>query len=264
MTDVKIAVIDSTCACSADGGQSCSDNEAKADEKAEGSCCSQILKSSYSLRFEGLSMQINIDKKTGILSGIIVILLIIIVSMGMSRNDDRGFLGMNGFGMMGSDHNNGSSNLSGADIMFLEMMIPHHQQAIDMSIVALAKSQDSELIALATDIKEGQSAEIIKMESQLDQANAGHGMGHSMGDSMGDAMGGMLTDAELSDLNAATGKNFDLLWLKGMTEHHDGAIHMSQMIEDAKNSEIKRFGENIVSAQSAQIEQMKAMIARLS
>lgn len=205
-------------------------------------------------------MQINIDKKTGILSGIIVILLVIIVSMGMSRNDERGFFGMNGFGMMGSDHNNGSSNLSGADIMFLEMMIPHHQQAIDMSIVAIAKSQDSELIALATDIKEGQSAEIIKMESWLDQANADTGMEHSMGDSMG----GMLTDAELSDLNAATGKNFDLLWLKGMADHHDGAIHMSQMIEDAENSEIKRFGENIVSVQSAQIEQMKAMIARLS
>ena len=79
-----------------------------------------------------------------------------------------------------------------------------------MSIVAIAKSKDAELIALATEIKEGQSAEIIK------------------------------------------------------TDHHDGAIHMSQMIEDAKNSEIKRFGEDIVRGQTAQIEQMKAMIARLS
>ncbi|MBF8252261.1 MAG: DUF305 protein [Actinobacteria bacterium] len=209
-------------------------------------------------------MQINIDKKTGILSGIIVILLIIIVNMGMSRDNERGFFGMQGFGMMGSNHNNGSSDLSGADIMFLEMMIPHHQQAIDMSIVAIAKSKDAELIALATDIKEGQSAEIIKMESWLDQANVGSGMGHSMGHSMGGSMGGMLTEAELSTLNAASGKNFDLLWLKGMTDHHDGAIHMSQMIEDAKNSEIKRFGEDIVRDQTAQIEQMKAMIARLS
>ena len=133
-----------------------------------------------------------------------------------------------------------------------------------MSIVAIAKSQDAELIALATDIKEGQSAEIITMESWLKQANVGTGMEDSMGHSMGDSMGGMLTDAELSDLNAATGKNFDLLWLKGMTKHHDGAIHMSRMIKDAENSEIKRFGEIIVSAQSAQIEQMKAMIARLS
>lgn len=209
-------------------------------------------------------MQINIDKKSGILGGIIVILLVFIMSMGMSRNVDRGFFGMNGFGMMGSNHNNGPSDLSGADIMFLQMMIPHHQQAIDMSLMAIAKSQDAELIALATDIKEGQSAEIIKMKSWLEQSNAGTGMEDSMGHSMGDSMGGMLTDTELADLNAAIGKNFDLLWLKGMTAHHDGAIHMSQMIEDAKNSEIKRFGENIVSAQTAQIEQMNAMIARLN
>ena len=129
-----------------------------------------------------------------------------------------------------------------------------------MSIVAIAKSKDAELIALATEIKEGQSAEIIRMESCLDQANGGTGMG----DSMGGSMGGVLTEADLSILNDASGKNFDLLWLKGMTDHHDGAIHMSQMIEDAKNSEIKRFGEDIVRGQTAQIEQMKGMIAGLS
>lgn len=133
-----------------------------------------------------------------------------------------------------------------------------------MSIVAIAKSKDAELIALATEIKEGQSAEIIRMESCLDQANGGTGMGHSKRDSMGDSMGGVLTEADLSILNDASGKNFDLLWLKGMTDHHDGAIHMSQMIEDAKNSEIKRFGEDIVRGQTAQIEQMKGMIAGLS
>lgn len=205
-------------------------------------------------------MQINIDKRTGILSGIIVILLVIIVSMGMSRNDDRGFFGMHGSGMMDSNHGKGSSDLSGSDIMFLQMMIPHHQQAVDISELALTVSKDAELLALATDIRDGQSAEIIKMEKWLSDSNSNHGMGHSMGDSMG----GMLSETELSDLKAATGKNFDLLWLKGMTVHHDGALHMSQMIKDAKNSEIKRFGENIVRDQTAQIEQMKEMIARLS
>jgi uncharacterized protein (DUF305 family) len=209
-------------------------------------------------------MQINIDKKTGILSGIIVILLAIIVSMGMSRNDDRGFFGMDGFGMMGSDHGKNSSDLSGSDIMFLEMMIPHHQQAVDISELALTVSKDVELLALATDIRDGQSAEIIKMENWLSDSNSHHGMGHSMGDAMEHSMGGMLSETELSDLKAATGNDFDLLWLKGMTVHHDGALHMSQMIRDAKNSEIKRFGEDIVRDQTAQIKQMKAMIARLS
>jgi len=209
---------------------------------------------------KGKKMQINIDKKTGILSGIIVVLLAIIMSMGLSRNNDGGFFGMHGFGMMGSDRDRSTMDLSGADIMFLQMMIPHHQQAVDISNLAIETSKDAELIALATDIRDGQAAEIIQMKSWLREADAEAEMGHSMGDSMG----GMLDDQELADLKAASGANFDLLWLKGMTNHHDGALHMSTMIRDARNAEIKRFGENVVSAQTAQIEQMKIMIKRLS
>jgi uncharacterized protein (DUF305 family) len=77
-------------------------------------------------------------------------------------------------------------------------------------------------------------------------------------------MGGMLDATELSALSAATGKNFDLLWLKGMIGHHDGAIHMTTMINDAQNVDIKTFGENVVRDQSAQITQMEAMLKRLS
>ena len=65
-------------------------------------------------------------------------------------------------------------------------------------------------------------------------------------------------------LSAATGKEFDVLWLKGMTEHHDGAIHMTQMIEDAQNAEIKAFGSKVIKDQSEQIDQMKKILARLS
>jgi uncharacterized protein (DUF305 family) len=83
-------------------------------------------------------------------------------------------------------------------------------------------------------------------------------MGHSMS-----GMGGMLDDAELSALSAASGKNFDLLWLKGMIGHHDGAIHMTTMIRDASNPDIKSFGENVVKDQSAQIVQMNAMLKRI-
>ncbi len=164
---------------------------------------------------------------------------------------------------MGMDHEGHSSmasgDLSGDDFMFLQMMIPHHQQAIDMSDLALTKSSDSELLALAKDIRDGQGAEIVKMKAWLAGANAEMDPGHSMGDSMG----GMLSDSELAALEAATGKSFDLLWLKGMTGHHDGAIDMAAMIEDAENAEIKSFGQAIVSAQSAQNKQMAAMIKRM-
>jgi uncharacterized protein (DUF305 family) len=97
------------------------------------------------------------------------------------------------------------------------------------------------------------------MKSWLEDAGAGLDMGHSM-----DGMGGMLDDTELSALAAATGKNFDILWLKGMIGHHDGAIHMTTMIRDASNKEIKTFGENVIKDQSAQITQMEAMLKRLA
>jgi len=163
----------------------------------------------------------------------------------------------------GMDHEGHSSEASGDlssdDVMFLQMMIPHHQQAIDMSDLALTKSSDSELLALAKDIRDGQGAEIVKMKAWLDKAGADLDPGHSMGH----GMGGMLSDSELAALKAATGKNFDLLWLKGMTGHHVGAIDMATMIEDADNDEIKSFGQAIVTSQSAQNKQMAAMIKRM-
>ena len=164
---------------------------------------------------------------------------------------------------MGMDHeghsSGASSDLSSDDIMFLQMMIPHHQQAIDISDLALTKSADAQLLALAKDIRDEQAAEIVKMKAWLKDAGADLEMGHSMNHSMG----GMLSDSELAALKAATGKSFDLLWLKGMTGHHDGAIDMATMIENAKSAQIKSFGQDIVASQSAQNKAMAAMIKRI-
>jgi uncharacterized protein (DUF305 family) len=161
--------------------------------------------------------------------------------------------------MMEGHSTDASGDLAGADIMFLQMMIPHHQQAIDISDLALTKSSDPELLALAKDIRDGQGAEIVTMKAWLEKAGADLDPGHSMGHDMG----GMLSDSELAALKAATGKSFDLLWLKGMTGHHDGALHMATMITDARNAEIKSFGQAIVTLQSAQNKQMAAMIKRM-
>jgi len=201
-------------------------------------------------------MQINIDKKTGALLAIIVLLSATVVSFAINRDDNQ----MNNNGMAGHmGHSSSSANYTGADVMFLQMMIPHHQQAIDISNLALKTSKDAELLALAKTIAADQAAEITQMKSWLKDAGATTDMGHSM-----DGMGGMLNDAELSALNAETGTKFDILWLKGMTGHHDGAIHMTTMIRDASNAEIKAFGEKVIKDQSAQIEQMKIMLQRLS
>ena len=149
-----------------------------------------------------------------------------------------------------------AGDLSSDDVMFLQMMIPHHQQAIDISDLALTKSEDAELLALAKSIRDEQGAEIVKMKAWLKEAKASsHSDSHSMD--------GMLSDAELAALDKASGKSFDVLWLKAMTGHHTGAIDMAAMIENAKSAEIKSFGQSIVASQSAQNKQMALMIKRM-
>jgi len=207
---------------------------------------------------KGLEMQINIDKKTGSLVAIIVVLLGIILGFSISRNSDEGFFGMRGNNSMGMRHNSGTATYTGADVMFLQMMIPHHQQAIDISNIALKTSKDSELLALANAIIKAQTAEIVQMQSWLNDANVNPGMGHSM-----EGMGGMLTESELSTLNSLSGSKFDAYWLRGMITHHKGALHMVTMIRDSNRPEFRNFGKEIVSVQTVEIEQMEKMLSRM-
>ena len=201
-------------------------------------------------------MQINIGRKSAVIIGAFILLAAGVLSLAINKSDDTVMGGMSGHS--GHMSTGTSAKYTGADIMFLQMMIPHHQQAIDISNLALKVSKDPELKALAQSIATAQAAEIIQMKAWLNDAGTSEDPGHSM-----DGMGGMLSDADLVALKAATGKQFDILWLKGMTGHHDGAIHMTMMIEDANNPDIKEFGTNVVKAQSAEIKQMKAMLARL-
>lgn len=185
-------------------------------------------------------MQLKFDKKTGIFSGVIVVLISVIIGLSLNPRSS-------------------TSELNGSDVMFLQMMIPHHQQAVDISNLALTKSKDAELIALATTIRDGQADEIVQMKQWLSDAGAGLDMGHSMHD----AMGGMLADSDLAALEKATGADFDRLWLEGMIGHHDGALQMINMIKNTSNLEVKTFGEKIFSAQSTEIAQMQKMLERI-
>lgn len=207
-------------------------------------------------------MQVTIDKKTGILTGVIAVLVGVIIFMMGSQNGTSKSFEMNQSTMAGA---NGASQmrLLGSDVMFLEMMIPHHQQAVDISEIAISRSQDSELVALAKKIRDAQAAEIIQMKDWLTGGGDGSMMSHGMNHSMSDGMGGMLTESELTTLNSLNGSKFDVYWLKGMIAHHEGALHMVTMIEDSSLFEIKTFGESIVSVQTAEIEQMEKMLNRI-
>ena len=159
---------------------------------------------------------------------------------------------MNG-GMM--ENNETTSAFSGTDIMFAQMMIPHHQQAVDMSTLAETHTTNPEILALAKQIKDAQAPEIKKMTAWIESSNASMDMGHDMG------MNGMLSDEQMTALGDAQGAAFDKLYLEGMIGHHEGALQMAKMIENSSNAEAITLAGNIVSSQSSEIEKMKQMLA---
>ena len=162
-----------------------------------------------------------------------------------------------------TDHNMGSMNqtnesgFSSTDIMFAQMMIPHHQQAVDMGTLAETRATNAEVKKLAAQIKAEQDPEITQMKGWLTKAGAGEHMGHDMG------MDGMLSDSQMAALENATGAEFDRLYLEGMIAHHEGAISMANMVLESSNSEAKALGEAIVESQTAQIALMKELLAKL-
>ena len=148
---------------------------------------------------------------------------------------------------------NSGAEYSAQDIMFAEMMIPHHEQAIEMSDIALAKSQNSEVLALATQIKNAQAPEIAQMKTWG---------GSHMGSHAGHMMDGMLTDEEMRALSVAMGQEFDRLFLEGMIKHHEGAIDMAEMVVESTNQEVSTLANAIITAQKEEIVRMKELLSR--
>lgn len=170
---------------------------------------------------------------------------------GNDSDDNNGMMG-NG-GMM---NNQSSGAYSGADIMFAQMMIPHHQQAVDMGTLAETRALSPEVKKLAAQIKSEQAPEITQMKGWLKDANASLDMGHDMG------MGGMLSDTEMEALKNAKGAEFDRLYLEGMIQHHKGAIHMAQMVVDSNKAEVAKLGNAIIDSQTKQITYMESLLSK--
>lgn len=170
-----------------------------------------------------------------------------------------------GDGMMNNSQEN-SAGFSPRDLMFADMMIPHHNQAVEMSDLAAERSQNPELLALAKEIKSAQEKEVTQMQSWLDESEGEGGMGgmdHSGHGGGIDDMGGMLTPEEMQALENTSGAEFDRLWLTGMIEHHEGAIQMARMVTNSANAEVEKLGNDIVKTQKAEIQQMKELLAAL-
>lgn len=149
-----------------------------------------------------------------------------------------------------------------ADVMFAAMMIPHHQQAIEMSDLVLAKDGiTTEVTALADQIKAAQGPEITQMSGWLagwgENPSSSMPMDHDMG-------GGMMSQADMDELEKATGDEAARLFLAGMIEHHNGAITMAeQELTNGQNPAAQQLARDIVDTQQAEIVTMKRLLDQL-
>ena len=141
------------------------------------------------------------------------------------------------------------------DIMFAQMMIPHHEQAITMADLALDPSAKAsgQVRDFAKDIKDAQDLEIQTMEGWLEDWDAptanSSGMDHGSG---------MMTQEEMAKLESATGAEFDKQWLTLMIKHHQGAVTMAeQVLTTTEDDAVERMAKAIVKAQKAEIKAMQ-------
>ena len=149
-----------------------------------------------------------------------------------SNDDDAGM-------PMGDSSVSPAGDFNEADVTFVQGMIPHHQQAIDMSDMILAKEGvHPEVTALAEQIKAAQQPEIDTMNGWLSawrrdmDAGGGNGGGHHGGE------GGIMTEEQMRQWDMANASDGQRLFLEGMIRHHQGAIQMANTeLAEGKNNE---------------------------
>jgi uncharacterized protein (DUF305 family) len=165
-----------------------------------------------------------------------------------------------------SDTSSGSSAASEAavfndqDVMFAQMMLPHHEQAVEMSDTLISKGDtvDSDVLALAETIKDEQGPEIDQLTTWLGD------WGQDTSASMDHSMDGMMSESDMTSLEDASGTEASRLFLEQMTEHHKGAVDMAQQeVDGGENPDAVEMAKNIVESQTAQIDQMDSLLSSL-
>jgi uncharacterized protein (DUF305 family) len=156
---------------------------------------------------------------------------------------------------------------TGADVKFMQGMIGHHAQALEMTGLLATRTRSDDMKKLALRIDLSQDDEIRMMQTwlqargqQVPNRNAMHMHGATL-------MPGMLTPDEMKQLSESNGAEFDRRFLEGMIKHHGGALTMVQELlatpGAAQESEIFAFASDVEADQRMEIDRMGAMLAAL-
>ena len=147
-----------------------------------------------------------------------------------------------------------------ADIMFAQMMIPHHEQAIELADMALDPTlmASEQVKALASQIKNAQDPEIDLMAQWLDeweQPLMDMSVDHSM------TMEGMLSIDELGAIGQMNGEEFDQAWIQSMIAHHKGAIEMADTVKaEGEFALVQELADAIIQAQKLEIDTLELLL----
>jgi uncharacterized protein (DUF305 family) len=164
--------------------------------------------------------------------------------------------------------------LSPKDVEFMQGMIMHHAQAVEMTALIDSRTQNKELRLLGARISHSQAEEMKFMKRWLEARGQPTEMPmHKMSgmdmpgmDMSGDRMlmPGMLTPKQMDALRKATGAEFDRLFLTGMIQHHGGALTMVKDLYDTagagQDAELFNFTTDVDSGQRAEIRIMQTML----
>ncbi len=151
-----------------------------------------------------------------------------------------------------------------ADVKFMQGMIGHHAQAIEMTTLLATRTNREDMKKLALRIETSQSDEIKMMQHWLEVRGQTVPGPHAMHMHGAHLMPGMLTPEEMNQLAAAKGPEFDRLFLEGMIKHHGGALTMVEELfatpGAGQEAEMFAFASDVDADQRAEIDRMRTML----
>jgi uncharacterized protein (DUF305 family) len=167
----------------------------------------------------------------------------------------------------------GAAVFNDADVMFAQMMIPHHREAVEMAEMAGTRASDAEVKSLAGKIEQAQQPEIDTMTGWLSvwgepapmpSMSGGMSMPETTPSMNHGAMPGAMSAVDMAKLEAATGAVFDKQFLAMMITHHEGAITMAQdEVKDGSNTDAQALAQKIITDQQAEMATMRTILDRL-
>ena len=163
-------------------------------------------------------------------------------------------------GSTNTDVTGSESDFNDDDVMFAQMMIPHHEQALELADMALDPTlmASEQVKALASQIKAAQDPEIDVMTQWLTEWDQPL-MDMSEDQSM--TMEGMLTVDEIAALGQLTGEEFDQAWVSAMIAHHKGAIEMADTVTaEGESALVQELADAIIQAQKSEMDALELLL----